>query len=79
MSRAFIKESDGDDAPDILPDRPISPHPNLVTAEGLAKIDAEIAALTGAHHAAQVVRTSKRSPTRRAICVIGRRGARPPR
>lgn len=54
VSRAFIKESDGDDSPDLLPDRPISTHPNWVTAEGLAKIDAEIATLNGAHHAAQL-------------------------
>lgn len=40
MSRAFVKESD--DVPD-LPDRPVSPHPNLVTEHGLALIDAEIA------------------------------------
>jgi transcription elongation GreA/GreB family factor len=39
MSRAFVKETD--DVPE-LPDRPISEHPNLVTAEGLAKIEAEV-------------------------------------
>lgn len=55
MSRAFVKESDGDDAPDILPDRPISPHPNWVTAEGLAKIDAAIATAAEAQSAAQAV------------------------
>ena len=36
MSRAFVKEAE-DESVD-LPDRPISPHPNLVTAEGLAAI-----------------------------------------
>jgi transcription elongation GreA/GreB family factor len=46
MSRAFMKEHD-DDVED-LPERPISTAPNLVTAEGLAAIDAEIAALTRA-------------------------------
>ena len=35
MSRAFIKESDGDDAGD-LPDLPVSQHPNYVTPHGLA-------------------------------------------
>jgi transcription elongation GreA/GreB family factor len=45
MSRAFIKESDGDDRPDLLPDRPVSPHPNWVTQAGLAQIDAAIATL----------------------------------
>jgi transcription elongation GreA/GreB family factor len=45
MSRAFVKETD--DVED-LPERPISPAPNLVTAEGLALIEAEIAALQDA-------------------------------
>jgi len=35
-----------DDAVDDLPERPVSTAPNLVTAEGLAAIEAEIAALT---------------------------------
>jgi transcription elongation GreA/GreB family factor len=41
VSRAFVKESDGDDA-EALPERAISPHPNLVTVQGLARIDAQI-------------------------------------
>jgi transcription elongation GreA/GreB family factor len=45
MSRAFVKEPEGADAIEDLPDRPISPHPNLVTAQGLALIDAELARL----------------------------------
>jgi transcription elongation GreA/GreB family factor len=45
MSRAFVKEPEGADAIEDLPDRPISPHPNLVTADGLALIDAELARL----------------------------------
>lgn len=40
MSRAFVKETD--DAPD-LPDRPVSEHPNVVTENGLALIEAELA------------------------------------
>ncbi len=44
MSRAFVKEDD--DAPEELPERPISAAPNLVTARGLELIDAEIARLT---------------------------------
>ncbi len=43
MSRAFTKEQD--DAPDDLGERPISPHRNLVTPNGLRLIDAEIARL----------------------------------
>ena len=39
MSRAFTKEPDEGEAVEDLPDRPISEHPNLVTAEGLAQIE----------------------------------------
>jgi transcription elongation GreA/GreB family factor len=53
MSRAFIKEPDGDDVFEDLPDRPISEYPNLVTPEGLAGIDAELARLHREHAAAQ--------------------------
>jgi hypothetical protein len=34
MSRAFVKEPEGD-VVEELPDRPISTHPNLVTKRGL--------------------------------------------
>ena len=37
MSRAFVK--DAEDKADDLPDRPLSPHRNLVTKEGLAAIE----------------------------------------
>ena len=40
MSVAFTKEQDSEAAAADLPDRPISPHPNLVTPEGLAALDA---------------------------------------
>src|SRR6185295_5145017 len=46
MSRAFMKEHD--DAVEDLPERPVSTAPNLVTPEGLAAIEAEIAALAEA-------------------------------
>jgi transcription elongation GreA/GreB family factor len=36
MSRAFVKESD---AVEALPERPVSPHPNYVTARGLVLIE----------------------------------------
>ncbi|MGO4705367.1 transcription elongation factor GreA [Microvirga sp. 2MCAF38] len=42
MSRAFVKESEGGEAFEDLPDRPLSPHPNFVTPEGLAHIEAEL-------------------------------------
>lgn len=42
MSVAFTKEEDNEAAAAFLPERPISPHPNLVTASGLAKLDAAL-------------------------------------
>ena len=45
MSRAFVKEPDGSEVPDDLPERPQSPHPNHVTPAGLARLRAERAAL----------------------------------
>ncbi|WP_395644491.1 transcription elongation factor GreA [Terricaulis sp.] len=40
MSRAFVK--DADEQPEPPPERPISPHRNLVTPAGLAAIEAEL-------------------------------------
>lgn len=42
MSRAFVKEQDGQDTPEELPEHPISPNPNFVTPRGLSLIDEEI-------------------------------------
>jgi transcription elongation GreA/GreB family factor len=42
MSRAFVKEPDGS-GPIDLPELSISEHPNDVTEEGLAQIEAELA------------------------------------
>lgn len=42
MSQAFVREREGGEAFEDLPDRPISPHPNFVTPEGLAQIEAEV-------------------------------------
>jgi len=46
MSRAFVKDDDGGEGNEDLPDRLISPHRNLVTERGLALIEAEIEALS---------------------------------
>ena len=35
MSRAFVKEPDGEQVADDLPEIPQSPHPNYVTPNGL--------------------------------------------
>ncbi len=39
MSRAFVKESEDDDA---LPERPVPTHANYVTARGLAQLQARV-------------------------------------
>ena len=66
MSQAFVKEPDGDEVFEDLPDRPVSPHPNLVTPEGLALIDAELARLHSEHAAAQAAND------RAALARVGR-------
>lgn len=48
MSVAFTKETDRDGTEADLPDRPISPHPNLVTPEGLAALEAALEAARAA-------------------------------
>jgi transcription elongation GreA/GreB family factor len=53
MSVAFTREEDAEAAAADLPDRPISPHPNLVTPEGLAALDEGLAEARAAYAAAQ--------------------------
>lgn len=48
MSSAFTKEQDDDNPRADLPDRPLSPHRNLVTPEGLQQIDDAMTRLLGA-------------------------------
>ena len=43
MSRAFVKEDDADPGVVALPDRPVSPHRNLVTRRGLRLIESKVA------------------------------------
>ena len=59
MSRAFVKEADGDSFSEHLPERAVSTAPNYVTARGLGLIDAELARLRKALAAAQA--SGKRS------------------
>lgn len=44
MSRAFVREEDGD-LPEDLPELPVSPHPNYVTPFGLAQLEQELASV----------------------------------
>ncbi len=47
MSRAFVKEDD-DSRPEVLPEIPVSPLPNLVTARGLRLIARRVAEIEAA-------------------------------
>jgi len=49
MSRAFVKGDDSDLSGEEVPERPISPEPNYVTAEGLAQLRQRYDALTTEH------------------------------
>jgi transcription elongation GreA/GreB family factor len=68
MSVAFTKESDAEAVAANLPDRPIPAHANLVTPQGLARIDAELASARAAFDAARSsdAITSDRSAMARA-------------
>lgn len=57
MSVAFTREEDVEAAAAHLPDRPISPHPNLVTPEGLAALENALAAARAAYSSAQTTGT----------------------
>jgi transcription elongation GreA/GreB family factor len=54
----FVEAADRDQAsflPALLPDRPISPEPNLVTEAGLAGLEAQLAVARAAVEAASVI------------------------
>lgn len=53
MSRAFVKDDDDTEAIAMIGERPVSPHRNLVTRDGLAEIEAEIARLREAFSQAE--------------------------
>ena len=81
MSVAFTREEDYEAQAADLPDRPISPHANLVTASGLAAIEAELASARAAYSAAQaeggvsVDRTAMARATRDLRYWSARRGS----
>ncbi len=45
MSRAFVKEPDGDQVDDAIPERPQSEHPNYITRAGLEALQQHLQAL----------------------------------
>ena len=53
MSVAFTREEDYEAQAADVPDRPVSPHPNLVTSSGLAAIETELANARAAYAAAK--------------------------
>ena len=56
MSVAFTKEESAETASEtLLPDRPISPHPNLVTEAGLQALQSQLEAARAAYEAAQAI------------------------
>lgn len=56
MSVAFTKEESSETAAEtLLPDRPISEHPNLVTLAGLKQLQAELDAARAAYDAANAI------------------------
>lgn len=56
MSVAFTKEDSAETAAETqLPDRPISPEPNLVTSSGLAALERQLAEARAAYAAASAV------------------------
>ena len=56
MSVAFTREDSAQTAQEVsLPERSISPHPNLVTPEGLAALEASLAAARAAMEAAKAI------------------------
>ncbi|QQO23924.1 transcription elongation factor GreA [Bradyrhizobium diazoefficiens] len=56
MSVAFTKEESAETASEtLLPDRPISPHPNLVTGKGLQVLQTQLQQAREAYEAAQAI------------------------
>ena len=81
MSVAFTKVTDLESTAANLPDRPVSLHPNLVTPEGLAAIEAALADARAAYGAAQTAgeigadRTAMARATRDLRYYSARRGS----
>ncbi|TXI04061.1 MAG: transcription elongation factor GreA [Rhizobium sp.] len=56
MSTAFMKEESAETAAEtVLPDRPISPHPNLVTEAGLKALEFQLQEARKAYEAASAI------------------------
>ena len=71
MSRAFVKESDDDLAAGELPERPLPPHANYVTAKGLELLQARVRDLTEQHEQ-QKIEAQEESAARQKLREIDR-------
>jgi transcription elongation GreA/GreB family factor len=68
LSVAFSKEDSAETASEtMLPDRPISPHPNLVTETGLKALEFQLAQAREAYEAAQKIEDVNERRRQRAI------------
>lgn len=68
MSVAFTKEESAETASEtLLPDRPVSPHPNLVTAAGLKAIELQLQAAREAYESAQQIEDANERRRKAAI------------
>ena len=71
MSVAFTREESAETAAEVeLPDRPISPHPNLVTESGLEALANALAESHAVHNAAQQIEDA--GERRRALTFASR-------
>jgi transcription elongation GreA/GreB family factor len=71
MSVAFTREESAETAAEVeLPDRPISPHANLVTASGLEALAAAMAEYRATYNAAHQIEDA--TERRRAIALASR-------
>jgi transcription elongation GreA/GreB family factor len=74
VSVAFTKEESAETAAEtLLPDRPVSPHPNLVTAAGLKAMELQLQAAREACEAAQGIEDTNE---RRRMAAIPSRDVR---
>jgi len=68
LSVAFTKEESAETASEtLLPDRPISPHPNLVTEAGLQALQAQLAEARAAFEGAQAIEDANEKRRQSAV------------
>ena len=76
MSKAFTREDDADQQGDLLPERAIPPHPNLVTAEGWRRSMMPLHGLLSSTMLPGPRAMPRQRPIPPVICAIGAQGAR---